>query len=223
MPGTDHTTDEPTNANAHNSESLVFAVANTNPSQETPTQQTKAPAWFLELTHQLRNFRQWRLIIKPDQTIDLDYLASLALQAQRRARPYTAPPQPTLFALEPLEAETINLQPANSPDMQLAINQTDSNTGRSLFTVINDNGQPSRLNAILLPDEILTIAPDEFLHDYLGRVAAAAVQAAIFACGSPEAAFIRLGSKPPQDHATTTAPPRPTLVLAPPRTAKPLK
>lgn len=224
MPGTNHTTDEPTNANAHNSEPLVFSVANTSPSQETPTHQAKAPAWFLELTHQLRNFRQWRLIIKPDQTIDLDYLASLALQAQRRARPYTAPPQPTLFALEPLEAETINLQPANSPDMQLATNQTDSNAAsRSLFTVINGNSQPSRLNSILLPDEILTIEPDEFLHNYLGRVAAAAVQAAIFACGSPDAAFIRLGSKPPQDQTAPTAAPRPTLVLAPPRAAKPLK
>jgi len=228
MPGTDHTTDQPPDANAHSRASLVFAVANTSPSQssqETATPQIKAPAWFLELTHQLRNFRQWRLIIKPDHTIDLDYLASLALQAQRRVRPYTAPPQPTLFALEPPEAErSINLNPANSPDMQLAINQTDSNAaGRSPFTVITGNNQPSRLNAIILPDEVLTIEPDEFLHNYLGRVAAAAVQAAIFTCGSPDAAFIRLGSKPPQDHTVTTAAPRPTLVLAPPRAAKPLK
>jgi hypothetical protein len=217
MPESDQTTDEPIDANAHTSEPLVFAVENTN--RETP--QTKVPAWFLELTHQLRNFRQWRLIIKPDQTIDLDYLASLALQAQRRTRTFTAPPQPTLFALEPeIDANT-------APDMQLAL-QTDSNhvaagAARSPFTVINGNNQHPRLNAIILPDEILTIEPDEFLHDYLGRVAAAAVQAAIFTCGSPDAAFIRLGSKPPQDQTVTSPAPRPTLVLAPSRAAKPLK
>jgi hypothetical protein len=212
MPSTEHTTtDDNHNANTYNRESLVFAVANTDPSP-----QVKAPAWFLELTHQLRNFRQWRLIIKPDQTIDFHYLASLALQAHRRARAYSVPLQPTLFQVGPPEPErTIDPNPTNCSE-QPAINQTDSNLE------ITGNNHPFNLNAILLPNDILTIEPHEFLHDYLGRVAAAAVQAAISTCGSPDAAFIRLGSKPPQDHTVASAAPRPTLVLAPPR-AKPLK
>src|SRR5215216_68756 len=109
MQSTEHTTtDDNHNANTYNRESLVFAVANTD-----PLLQVKAPAWFLELTHQLRNFRQWRLLIKPDQ-IDFHYLATLALQAHRRARAYSVPPQPTLFELGPPEERTIDPDPTNS-------------------------------------------------------------------------------------------------------------
>jgi len=90
-------------ADADNNAALVSSLADTDSNglaQAEPGTQSKYPAWLLELTHQLRNFRQWRLIIKPDQTLDLDYLAILAQQVQRRARQYTAPPQLNLFALD---------------------------------------------------------------------------------------------------------------------------
>ena len=199
--------------------------------QEEPGTQSKYPAWLLDLAHQLRNFRQWRLIIKPDQTLDLEYLEMLALRTQRKARPYTAPPQLSLFALDPVIAN-----PQISTDQQttseatamtalLALNHTTpvndiSTATLAPFTIINGNNQPTIPNAIILPDDILTIEADEQLHDYLSRVAGAAMEAAISACGSKEAAFIRLGSKAPQERSAAALPRpfnRPTLVLAPAR------
>lgn len=221
-------------ADADNNAALVSSLADTDSNglaQAQPGTQSKYPAWLLELTHQLRNFRQWRLIIKPDQTLDLDYLAILALQAQRKARPYTAPPQLSLFALDPVTAS-----PQTSTDQQttseatsmtalLALNHTTpddhiSTATLAPFTIINGNNRPTSPNTIILPDEILTIEADEQLHDYLSRVAGAAMEAAIYACGSQEAAFIRLGSKAPQERSVATLPlpsNRPTLVLAPAR------
>ena len=199
--------------------------------QEEPGTQSKYPAWLLDLAHQLRNFRQWRLIIKPDQTLDLDYLEMLALQTQRKARPYTAPPQLSLFALDPVTAnpqistDQQTTSEATSMTALLALNQPTpvddiSTATLAPFTIINGNNQPTIPNAIILPDEILTIEADEQLHDYLSRVAGAAMEAAISACGSKEAAFIRLGSKAPQERSAAALPRpfnRPTLVLAPAR------
>jgi hypothetical protein len=199
--------------------------------QEEPGTQSKYPAWLLDLAHQLRNFRQWRLIIKPDQTLDLDYLEMLALQTQRKARPYTAPPQLSLFALDPVTAnpqistDQQTTSEATSMTALLALNHTTpvddiSTATLAPFTIINGNNQPTIPNAIILPDEILTIEADEQLHDYLSRVAGAAMEAAISACGSKEAAFIRLGSKAPQERSAAALPRpfnRPTLVLAPAR------
>lgn len=200
---TDLATEATALADAGNNAHLVSSLADTDSdglAQGEPGTQSKYPSWLLELTHRLRNFRQWRLIIKPDQTLDLDYLAILAQQAQRRARPYTAPPQLNLFAVDPI---------VDNPQA------TDAR-----FTIINGNNRPTRPNTIILPDEILIIEPDEQLHDYLSRVAGSAMEAAIYACGSQEAAFIRLGSKAPQERSATVLPlpsPRPTLVLAPAR------
>ena len=215
--------------------------------QEEPGTQSKYPAWLLDLAHQLRNFRQWRLIIKPDQTLDLDYLEMLALQTQRKARPYTAPPQLSLFALDPVTANpqisSDQQTPSEATSMTalLALNHTTpvddistatlapfhttpvddiSTATLAPFTIINGNNRPTIPNAIILPDEILTIEADEQLHDYLSRVAGAAMEAAISACGSKEAAFIRLGSKAPQERSAAALPRpfnRPTLVLAPAR------
>ena len=199
--------------------------------QEEPGTQSKYPAWLLDLAHQLRNFRQWRLIIKPDQTLDLDYLEMLALQTQRKARPYTAPPQLSLFALDPVTAnpqistDQQTTSEATSMTALLALNHTTpvddiSTATLAPFTIINGNNRPTIPNAIILPDEILTIEADEQLHDYLSRVAGAAMEAAISACGSKEAAFIRLGSKAPQERSAAALPRpfnRPTLVLAPAR------
>jgi len=220
-------------ADADNNADLVSSLADTDSNglaqTETDTQ-NKYPAWLLELTHQLRNFRQWRLIIKPDQTLDLDYLAILAQQAQRRARPYTAPPQLNLFAVDPIvdnpqAADQQTTSEATSMTAMLALSHATPDDGTSTttlapFTIINGNNRPTRPNTIILPDEILTIEPDEQLHDYLSRVAGSAMEAAIYACGSQEAAFIRLGSKAPQERSATALPlpsPRPTLVLAPAR------
>lgn len=213
---------------------LVSPLADTDSNelaQEEPGAQSKYPAWLLDLAHQLRNFRQWRLIIKPDQTLDLDYLEMLALQTQRKARPYTAPPQLSLFALDPVTAnpqistDQQTTSEATSMTALLALNHTTpvddiSTATLAPFTIINGNNQPTIPNAIILPDEILTIEADEQLHDYLSRVAGAAMEAAISACGSKEAAFIRLGSKAPQERSTAALPRpfnRPTLVLAPAR------
>ena len=199
--------------------------------QEEPGTQSKYPAWLLDLAHQLRNFRQWRLIIKPDQTLDLDYLEMLALQTQRKARPYTAPPQLSLFALDPVTAnpqistDQQTTSEATSMTALLALNHTTPDDDISTatlapFTIINGNNRPTSPNTIILPDEILTIEADEQLHDYLSRVAGAAMEAAIYACGSQEAAFIRLGSKASQERSASPLPRpanRPTLVLAPAR------
>jgi len=219
---------------ADNNAALVSSLADTDSNglaQAEPSTQSKYPAWLLELTHQLRNFRQWRLIIKPDQTLDLNYLEMLALQAQRKARPYTAPPQLSLFALDPIvdnpqpTTEQQTTSEATSMTAMLALNHATPDDDASTatlapFTIINGNNRPTRPNTIILPDEILTIEADEQLHDYLSRVASAAMEAAIYACGSQEAAFIRLGSKAPQERSATALPlpsPRPTLVLAPAR------
>jgi hypothetical protein len=238
MTSGNQTTDLATEATAHiadadNKAALVSPLADTDsnePAQIESGTQSKYPAWLLELTHQLRNFRQWRLIIKPDQTLDLDYLAILAQQAQRRARPYTAPPQLSLFAVDaivdnPQAADQQTTSEATSMTAMLALSHATpdddtSTTTLAPFTIINGYNRPTRPNAITLMDEILTIEPDEQLHDYLSRVADSAMEAAIYACGSQEAAFLRLGSKAPQERSATalTLPsPRPTLVLAPAR------
>ncbi len=212
----------------------VSPLADTDSNQLTqaePGTQSKYPAWLLDLAHQLRNFRQWRLIIKPDQTLDLDYLEMLALQTQRKARPYTAPPQLSLFALDPVTAnpqistDQQTTSEATSMTALLALNRTTPDDDISTatlapFTIINGNNRSTTPNAVVLPDEILTIEADEQLHDYLSRVAGAAMEAAISSCGSKEAAFIRLGSKAPQERsaaALSRPSNRPTLVLAPAR------
>ena len=226
MESSHQTTDLDTNVTAHitdadNNAAPVSPLADTNtnePTQAHPGTQSKYPAWLLELTHQLRNFRQWRLIIKPDQTLDLDYLAILAQQAQRRARPYTAPPQLNLFAVDPIvdnpqAADQQTTSEATSMTAMLALSHATPDDDTSTTTL-------APFTIIILPDEILTIEPDEQLHDYLSRVAGSAMEAAIYACGSQEAAFIRLGSKAPQERSATALPlpsPRPTLVLAPAR------
>ncbi|MGI9066947.1 MAG: hypothetical protein ACR2HX_11165 [Pyrinomonadaceae bacterium] len=238
MTSSNQTTDLATEATVHitdadNKAALVSSLADTDSNgleQAEPGTQSKYPAWLLELTHQLRNFRQWRLIIKPDQTLDLDYLAILAQQVQRRARPYTAPPQLNLFALDPIvdnpqAADQQTTSEATSMTAMLALSHATpdddtSTTTLAPFTIINGNNRPTRPNRIILPDEILTIEPEEQLHDYLSRVAGSAMEAAIYACGSQEAAFIRLGSKASQERSANPLPPpanRPTLVLAPAR------
>ncbi|MGH9956701.1 MAG: hypothetical protein ACREBC_06175 [Pyrinomonadaceae bacterium] len=238
MTSSHQTTDLATEVTAHiadadNNAPLVSSLADTDSNglaQAEPGMQSKYPAWLLELTHQLRNFRQWRLIIKPDQTLDLDYLAILAQQAQRRARPYTAPPQLNLFAVDPIvdnpqAADQQTTSEATSMTAMLALSHATPDDDTSTitlapFTILNGRNRPTRPNTIILPDEILTIEPDEQLHDYLSRVAGSAMEAAIYACGSQEAAFIRLGSKAPQERSDTPLPlpsPRPTLVLAPAR------
>jgi hypothetical protein len=237
MTTSNHSTDPTDDTAAHDTNadsnaSAVSSLADTTPNepsehlQSDSGRQIKCPAWLIEVAHQLRHIGQWRLIIKPDQTIDLDYLAKLALQAKRKARPQTAPPQLSLFPLDPVATNseaanqiTLDTTPMTS---MLALNHTpnaDSSLGRlPSFTIIHGNNQPIRPNTIILPDDILTIEPDEELHAYLSRVAAAAMGAAISTCGSKEAAFIRLGSKAPQDRSAIALPlpaNRPALVLAP--------
>src|SRR6266498_2757135 len=135
MTSSHQTTDLATEATAHiadadNNSALVSSPADTDSNglaQAEPGTRSKYPAWLLQLTHQLRNFRQWRLIIKPDQTLDLDYLAILAQQAQRRARPYTAPLQLNLFAVDPI---VDNPQAAEQQTASEATSMTDRKSTR---------------------------------------------------------------------------------------------
>src|ERR1051325_2035686 len=180
-----------------NSADPVSAIANT---PDHDSRQARYPAWFHDLLRHLRHYRPWRFLIKSDHTIDLEYLTLLALQAQQRAaRPYSPVQQLSLF---PPPDEVISVT-AHSV-------RTDENPRLTSFTVITGSNRPDIQNAITLPDDILTIKPGEQLHQYLRRVADAAVDAAIETYGSQQAAFARLGSK-----AHTLTPARPVLTLAP--------
>lgn len=173
----------------------VSAIANTlGPNPEQP----RYPAWFHDLIRHLRQYRPWRFLIKPDHTIDHEYLTALALQAQQRAgRPYPSAQQLSLFPL-PDEIMSVTAEPRRTEQR-----------GILSFTVITGSNRPDNQNAITLPDDILTIKPGEQLHEYLRRVADAAVAATVQAFGS-QAALARLGSK-----AHTLSRVRPALSLAP--------
>ena len=178
----------------------VSAIPNTPDTN--PTQTSRYPGWFHDLIRHLRRYGPWRLLIKSDNTIDLEYLTALALRAQQRAsrspaqqlRLFPAPEEVTLVTANPLRNE---------------------HRAMPSFTVITGANRPDNQNTITLPNEILTIQSGEQLHQYLRRVADAAVAATIEACGSQQAALARLGSK-----AHTQTPVRPTLSLAPTPSSK---
>lgn len=190
---------------------LVSAIANT---PEDFSQPRKYPVWFTHLVHQLSHYRPWRRIIKADHTIDLEYLATLALQAQQRTRTQTTAPQLSLF---PDAAIVVNPDQALSPEATAVTpNPAHSQPATAPFTLITGANRGSHTHSITLPDDILTIEPGEQLTEFLSRVANAAVTATVMVYGSQEAAAARLGSKAP----TSTTPPKPTLSLAPAPTAK---
>lgn len=178
----------------------VSAIANT-PDHD-PTQTNRYPGWFYDLIRHLRRFGPWRLLIKSDNTIDLEYLTALALRAQQRAG-HSPAQQLSLFPL-PGEVALMTANPLRSEPAAMPS-----------FTVITGTNRPVNQNTITLPDEVLTIRSGEQLHQYLRRVADAAVAATIEAYGSQEAALARLGSK-----AHTPSPARPTLSLAPTPSSK---
>lgn len=199
-----------------------------------PVNETKYPAWLLDLASKLRNFRQWRLIVKPDRTLDLDYLATLVQQAQQRARDQTPTPQLNLFTLDAADAEAQTASDRTPMKSVLALSHPLADPASepnfaTPFSIIHGNNQQTcgseNSNLITLPDEILTIEAHEQLHDFLGRVANLAMDAAIVACGSTDAAVIRLGSKAPTNGANALKNPRlplqshqrHNLVLAPTR------
>lgn len=173
----------------------VSAIANT-PDHD-PTQTSRYPGWFHDLIGHLRRYGPWRLLIKSDNTIDLDYLSALALRAQKRAG-HSSAQQLSLFPV-PEEVTLVTANPLRSERHAMPS-----------FTVITGANRPGNQNIITLPNEILTIKSGEELHQYLRRVADAAVAATIQACGSQQAALARLGSK-----GHTLTPVRPTLSLAP--------
>jgi hypothetical protein len=172
----------------------VSAIANT------PDHVSRYPAWFHDLIRHLRRYRPWRFLIRADNTVDLEYLTALAVQAQKRVgRPSSPALQLSLFPTNPDEVTLMTVDPVQTEKPALFS-----------FTVITGANRRDNQNAITLPDHILTIKPGEQLHEYLRRVADAAVSATILASGSPQAALTRLGSK-----AHTLTPVRPTLSLAP--------
>jgi hypothetical protein len=75
---------------------------------------------------------------------------------------------------------------------------------------------PSKRRPIRLPRSILVILPTEQLHNYLSRVAAAAMSAATKSYGSAALAALRLGTSDSEDPEPTTAAQtaRPKLTLA---------
>jgi len=181
-----------------NSPDAVSAIANT-PGNDFI--QAPYPAWFHQLIRQLRHYRPWRFLIRSDNTIDLDSLSALALRAQQRAGRHSSPAQQLSLFPNPLpdEVTTVTPNPAYS-----------EKPGIPSFTVITGAKRCDNQNAITLSDDILTIKPGEQLHEYLRRVADAAVAATIHVTGSQQAALARLGSK---DHTPPHA--RPRLSLAP--------
>jgi len=173
----------------------VSAIANT-PDHDA-TQPNRYPGWFYDLIRHLRRYGPWRLLIKSDHTIDLEYLKALALRAQQRAG-HSPAQQLSLFPIpEEVKSVTTNLLRREHPAMPP-------------FTVITGANQPDNQNTITLPHDVLTIRSGEQLYQYLQRVADAAVAATIVAYGSQQAALTRLGSK-----ANTLSPARPALSLAP--------
>jgi len=74
----------------------------------------------------------------------------------------------------------------------------------------------SKRRPIKLPRSILVILPTEQLHQYLSRVAAAAMSAATDSYGSAALAALRLGTSDSEDPEPTTAAQtaRPRLTLA---------
>ena len=74
----------------------------------------------------------------------------------------------------------------------------------------------SKRRPIRLPRSILVILPTEQLHQYLSRVAAAAMSAATDSYGSAALAALRLGTSDSEDPEPTTAAQtaRPRLTLA---------
>ncbi len=173
----------------------VSAIANT-PDHDS-TQGSRYPGWFHDLIRYLRRYGRWRLLIKSDNTIDLEYLKALALRAHQRAS-HSPAQQLSLFPI-PEEVTLVSANPLSSED-----------PAKPSFTVIAGANRPDNQNTITLPDEVLTIKSDEQLYQYLQRVADAAVAATIEAYGSQQAALARLGSK-----AHTLSPVRPVLSLAP--------
>ena len=172
----------------------VSAIANT------PDHVSRYPAWFDDLIQHLRQYRPWRFLIRADNTIDLKHLAALAVQAQQRAgRPRSPALQLSLFPTRPGEVTLLRADPAHTEKPAMPS-----------FSLITGANRREKQNAITLPDHILTIKPGEQLHEYLRRVADAAVAATIAASGSPQAALARLGTKA---HALT--PVKPTLSLVP--------
>ena len=178
----------------------VSAIANT-PNHD-PSQTSRHPGWFYDLIRHLRRYGPWRLLIKADNTIDLEHLTALALRAQQRAG-HTPTHQLSLFPiLEEVTLVTANPLRREHPAMPS-------------FTVITGANRPENENIITLPDEVLTIRSGEQLYQYLQRVADAAVAATIEAYGSQQAALARLGSK-----AHTLSHARPALSLAPTPSSK---
>ncbi len=199
-------------------DSLDLVSAITNTPDDDASQTKNYPVWFQHLIRHLRNYRRWRLIIKSDNTIDLEYLAALALQAQQRARPYSPAPQLNLFPYAAIATDQD--QPLTHVATPVIANSAlgELHTTSPAFTVITGANRGASANAITLPTDILTIEPGEQLHEFLRRVADAAVTATIYAYGSQESAFARLGSKAPTYNAT---PAKPVLTLAPtPATSK---
>src|SRR5262245_43470194 len=84
----------------------VSAIANTP--HHDPTQ-TSRPGWFYDVIRHLRRYSPWRLLIKSDNTIDLEYLTVLALRVQQRAGHHTPAQQLSLFPI----TEEVKLVTAN--------------------------------------------------------------------------------------------------------------
>lgn len=179
----------------------VSAISNT--ADDEAAQIGKYPGWFHDLIRHLRRYGPWRLLIKSDNTIDLEYLTALALRAQQRAGRASSP------------GEQLNLFPVSGEVALMTANPLRSKTAAIPFTIITGTDRPLNQDTITLPDEILTIRSGEQLHQYLRRVADAAVAATIMAYGSQQAALARLGSK-----SQTRSPAKPTLSLAPPPLSK---
>ena len=112
---------------------------------------------------------------------------------------------------------------ANQDDEHQKIDTADSETTDQLSLFPNHRIHsvphplvPSKRRPIRLPRSILVILPSEQLHNYLSRVAAAAMSAATNSYGSAALAALRLGTADSEDPEPTTPSQtaRPKLALA---------
>lgn len=98
-------------------------------------------------------------------------------------------------------------------DSQAADSQLSLFPNQTLFSV---TGSEAKRKVIKLPRSVLTIRSEEELHQFLSRVAAAAMSAATRSYGSSAQAAQRLGTLSDSDPEPSTSS-RPKLTLAPRR------
>lgn len=125
-----------------------------------------------------------------------------------RKRRSPLPEQPSLFSFE-----IVSLTPAGRASTDHAQENTKRTAPISLVKTTTQKPL-SETSSITLPASVITLRSDEQLHHYLSRVAGAAMDATIQACGgSKEEASRRLGTLSSQEDENHSEVPESTIEL----------